>query len=391
MEKLFLVTNPGSSSRKYGLYKGDQEVCSLHFEMEGNDVVCTIKKDGVKTKLDKKFKKLTDTVAYVRDILDDEGYISATSKLDAIVARVAAPGKYFAEDHIVDDDCLKRLDAAKKRAPLHVPVAAAEIEACVKTFGDTPVVAVSDSAFHTSRDDVHKYYAFDKELADKIDVFRTGYHGLSIGSIREYLKDAGLEAEKVVVCHIGSGSSATALLNGESIDTTIGYSPNGGLMMATRCGDIDPAAAMAIARELKLNPEELEAYLNKECGLKGMGGSDDMREIICRRDQGDEKAALAYDMYIYRLQVIIGQLAAALKGIDALVFTATVGERNSMIRRDVVAGLEYLGFKISAAKNDEGLTDKRHTLISASGSKPIYVIATDETAEMLRKAKMLIG
>lgn len=138
MEKLFLVTNPGSSSRKYGLYRGDEEVCSLHFEMEGNDVVCTIKKDGVKQKLDKKFKKLTDTVKYVRDILDDEGYISATSKLDAIVARVAAPGTYFAADHIVDDDCLKRLDAAKKRAPLHVPVAAAEIEACVKTFGDTP-------------------------------------------------------------------------------------------------------------------------------------------------------------------------------------------------------------------------------------------------------------
>lgn len=114
MEKLFLVTNPGSSSRKYGLYKGDDEVCSLHFEMEGKDVVCTIKKDGAKQKLDQKFKKLTDTVKYVRDILDDEGYISATSKLDAIVARVAAPGTYFAEDHVVDEDCLKRLDAAKK-------------------------------------------------------------------------------------------------------------------------------------------------------------------------------------------------------------------------------------------------------------------------------------
>ena len=132
MEKLILVTNPGSSSRKYGLYKGDEEVCSLHFEMEGNDVVCTIKKDGKKQKLDQKFKKLTDTVKYVRDILDDEGYISATSNLDAIVARVAAPGAYFAEDHIVDDECLKNLEIGKKRAPLHVPVVAAEIEACVK-------------------------------------------------------------------------------------------------------------------------------------------------------------------------------------------------------------------------------------------------------------------
>lgn len=391
MEELYLVTNPGSSSRKYALYRGDEEVCSLHFEMEGNDVVCTIKKDGKKQKLDQKFKKLTDTVKYVRDILDDEGYISATSNLSAIVARVAAPGKYFAADHVVDDDCLNRLNAAKKRAPLHVPVTAAEIEACVKTFGDTPVVVVSDSAFHNTRDDVHKYYAFDKDMADRIDVYRTGYHGLSIGSINEYLKSAKLEAEKVIVCHIGSGSSATALLNGESVDTTIGYSPNGGLMMATRCGDIDPAAALAIAREFKLDNEGLEAYLNKECGLKGVGGSDDMREIICKRDQGDEKAALAYDMYIYRLQVIIGQLAAAMHGVDELIFTATVGERNSMIRRDVVAGLEYLGFKIDAAKNDEGLTDQRHALISAKSSKPIYVIATDETSEMLRRARILLG
>lgn len=115
-----------------------------------------------------------------------------------------------------------------------------------------------------------------------------------------------------------------------------------------------------------------------------------MREIICKRDQGDEKATLAYDMYIYRLQVIIGQLAAAMHGVDELIFTATVGERNSMIRRDVVAGLAYLGFKIDAARNDEGLTDQRHTLISADDSKPIYVIATDETAEMLRRAKMLL-
>lgn len=390
MEELYLVTNPGSSSRKYGLYRGDEEVCNLHFEMEGNDVVCTIKKDGKKQKLDQKFKKLTDTVKYVRDILDDEGYISATSNLSGIVARVAAPGKYFSEDHIVDDDCLERLDAAKKRAPLHVPVAAAEIEACVKTFGDTPVIAVSDSSFHNTRDDVHKYYAFDKDLADRIDVYRTGYHGLSIGSIREYLKSANLEAEKVIVCHIGSGSSATALLNGESVDTTIGYSPNGGLMMATRCGDIDPAAALAIARELNLDNEGLEGYLNKECGLKGVGGTDDMREIICKRDQGDEKAALAYDMYIYRLQVIIGQLAAAMHGVDELIFTATVGERNSMIRRDVVAGLEYLGFKIDAAENDKGLTDERHVRISAADSKPIYVIATDETGEMLRRAKLLL-
>ncbi len=392
MSKLFLVTNPGSSSRKYALYRDGEEICTLHFEMEGKDVVCTLKKpDGSKQKLTEGFKKLTDTVKYVKDILEAEGYLNNNSKLDAVIARVAATGDYFANDHIVDDDCLKRLEAAKKRAPLHVPVVAAEIEACVKEFKGTPVITISDSAFHNTRDKVHSYYAIDTELADKAEIKRYGYHGLSIGSINEYLKDQNITAEKVVVCHIGSGSSATALLNGKSYDTTMGYSPLEGVMMATRCGDIDATAATQLGRELKLNAEELEEYLNKQCGLKGVGGSDDMREIICLRDQGDERAKLAYDMYIYRIQRAIGMLAASMHGIDELVFTATVGERNAEIRRDIVAGLEYLGFKISADKNDKGLTDSRHALISTPGSKPIYVISTDETGEMIRKAMLLLG
>lgn len=146
MEKLFLVTNPGSSSRKYALYKGDDVVCTLHFEMEGKEIVCTLKKaDGGKQKLADGFKKLTDTVKYVKQILTDEGYLSKNSKLDAILARVASTGDYFTEDHIVDEDCLKRLEIAKKRAPLHVPVVAAEISECVKEFDGTPVITITDS------------------------------------------------------------------------------------------------------------------------------------------------------------------------------------------------------------------------------------------------------
>ncbi len=392
MEKLFLVTNPGSSSRKYALYRGDELVCSLHFEMEGKNVVCTIKNaDGSRKKLEDGFSKLTDTVKYVRDILDREGYIGDSVKLSAIIARVAATGDYFAEDHLVDEECLKRLDEGKKRAPLHVPVIAAEIEECVKTFAGTPVVTISDSHFHHTRDDVHKYYAIDRELADRAEIKRYGYHGLSMGSVSEYLKSTDILSEKMVVCHIGSGSSLTALLDGKSFDTTMGCTPLEGVMMATRCGDIDPAAALAIGRELQLEGEDLEQYLNKQCGLKGVSGaSDDMREILSLRDDGDPRAKLAYEMYIYRIQRAIGQMAAALHGIDALVFTATIGERNAEIRRDIVAGLGYLGFQIDDTKNDDGLGDSRHALVSAADSKPIYVIQTDETGEMIRRAKLLL-
>lgn len=392
METLFLVTNPGSSSRKYALYRGDELVCSLHFEFEGQDVVCTVKTpDGNRKKLTG-FKKLTDTVQYVKDILNQEGYIGDSVKLGAIVARVAATGDYFAQDHLVDEECLRRLEEAKKRAPLHVPVIAAEIEACVKEFDDIPVLMVSDSSFHNTRDEVHKAYAIDQELANSAEIKRYGYHGLSMGSVAEYLKNHDLMNEKAIVCHLGSGSSVTAMLNGKSFDTTMGYTPLEGLMMATRCGDLDPAAALAIGRELQLSSEELEQYLNKKCGFAGVTGqTDDLREVISLRDDGDPKAKLAYNLFIYRVQRAIGQMAAALNGADMLVFTATIGERNAEIRRDIVAGLGYLGFKINDTKNDDGLSDgENHCLISGNGSKPIYVVLTDETGEMIRHAKSLL-
>ncbi len=393
MEKMFLVTNPGSSSRKYALYRGNEEVCCLHFEMEGKDVVCTLKyPDGTKKKLTDGFKKLTETVKYVKDILTAEGFLNQNAKLDAVLARVVATGDYFSADHLVDKDCLNHLEIAKKRTPLHVPVVAAEIEECVKQFDGTPVIIISDSAFHTTRDKVHTYYAIDTELADRAEIKKYGFHGLSVGSIAKYLEDNKLNAEKVIVCHIGSGSSVTALKDGKTYDTTMGYTPLEGVMMATRCGDLDAAAALAIGRELNLEGEKLEEYLNKKCGLLGVTGeTDDMREVISLRDDGDERAKTAYDMYIYRIQKAIGQMAASMHGVDALVFTATIGERNAEIRRDIVSGLDYLGFKVNDTKNADGFGDNRHCNIAATSSKLIYVIQTDETGEMIRRAQALLN
>ncbi|MBQ7040612.1 acetate/propionate family kinase [Candidatus Saccharibacteria bacterium] len=390
--KLILITNPGSSSRKYALYKGTDLVCSLHFEFEGKGIICTLKKaDGSKKVLKQTFKELTSTVANINRILTEEGYLGGMSKIDAILARVACPGEYFTKDHIVDEEYLKALEKGKKRAPLHVPVVAGEIEHFVKSFKDTPILAISDTSFHTDRPDLMKYYGFDTEIADKADIKKFGYHGLSIGSIVNYMKEQDILPEKLIVCHLGSGSSLTAVFEGKSLDTTMGYSPIGGLLMATRCGDMDPAAALALKRYLGYESDEsIEKYLNKECGLLGVSGqSDDMREILRLRDEGDKRGTFAHAMYVYRVQSCIGQMAASLGGVDAIVFTATIGERSDEIRRTVTQKLNYLGFSLDDDKN-LGDFEERHVNIAADGSKPIWVIRTDEFEEMLRRAALLL-
>ena len=391
--KLILITNPGSSSRKYALYKGNELICSLHFEFEGKEIICTLKKaDGSKKVLKQTFKELTSTVANINRILTEEGYLGGMTKIDAILARVACPGDYFTKDHIVDEEYLKALEKGKKRAPLHVPVVAGEIEHFVKSFKNTPILAISDTSFHNDRPDLMKYYGFDTEIADKADIKKFGYHGLSIGSIVNYMQAQDILPEKLIVCHLGSGSSLTAVFEGKSLDTTMGYSPIGGLLMATRCGDMDPAAALALKRHLGYDSDEsLEKYLNKECGLLGVSGqSDDMREILRLRDEGDKRGTFAHAMYVYRVQSCIGQMAASLGGVDAIVFTATIGERSEEIRRTVTQKLNYLGFSLDDEKN-VGDFSERHVNIAADGSKPIWVIRTDEFEEMLRRAAMLLS
>ncbi|MBQ9029166.1 acetate/propionate family kinase [Candidatus Saccharibacteria bacterium] len=391
--KLILITNPGSSSRKYALYKGNELICSLHFEFEGKEIICTLKKaDGSKKVLKQTFKELTSTVANINRILTEEGYLGGMTKIDAILARVACPGDYFTKDHIVDEEYLKALEKGKKRAPLHVPVVAGEIEHFVKSFKNTPILAISDTSFHNDRPDLMKYYGFDTEIADKADIKKFGYHGLSIGSIVNYMQAQDILPEKLIVCHLGSGSSLTAVFEGKSLDTTMGYSPIGGLLMATRCGDMDPAAALALKRHLGYESDEsLEKYLNKECGLLGVSGqSDDMREILRLRDEGDKRGTFAHAMYVYRVQSCIGQMAASLGGVDAIVFTATIGERSEEIRRTVTQKLNYLGFSLDDEKN-VGDFSERHVNIAADGSKPIWVIRTDEFEEMLRRAAMLLS
>ena len=392
MSKLILITNPGSASRKYALYDHETFLASLHFEYEDGAVACTLKDaDGQKKSISVKIKDLSQTVAHLGDILRQEGYISDKNKLFAVVARIVAPSDYLAENHIVDDEFMANLEIAKKRAPLHIPVVAAEIEHFRAKFPDTTIIAVSDSAFHWQKPELMKYYAFDTEIADKYDIKRYGFHGLSVASVVDTMQSNDILPEKLVVAHIGSGSSVSAVLGGRAMDNSMGYTPLEGLMMSTRAGSMDVAAALALKRELKLDDTELETYLNKKSGLLGVSGiSDDMRVIIQKRDEGDPKATFAHALYVHRLQTTIGQMAATLGGIDGLVFTATIGERSAEIRHFVSQKLAYLGFFLDEKLNESPVFEGRYALISRPDSKPIYIIQTDETAEMVKQALSLL-
>ena len=394
MDNLFLITNPGSASRKYALYRGNDSIAEFHFEYENGDVICTIRDDDGKKTIPVKIDSLTDAVDQLDEILADEGYISEKNKLAGIIIRIVAPMDYFVENHVVDDEFMEYIELAKKRAPLHVPVVAAEIERLQVSFPGTKIISVSDSAFHWGKPDLMKYYAFDTDLADKYSIKRYGFHGLSCDFVTNYLREKELLESKTAIAHLGSGSSISAIFEGKSMDNTMGYTPLEGLCMATRVGDIDLSAALALKRELGIESDsELEAYLNKKCGLLGLSGgvTDDMREIIQKRDEGDKKATLAHAMFVYRVQYGIAKMAASMGGIDSLVFTATIGERSDEIRRSVVTKLKYLGFELDQDKNKNPEFDGRHALISAKNSKPIYIVRTNETAAMIRRAQELLN
>ena len=389
--RLALITNPGSSSRKYALYRGSRFVASLHFEIIEKKVECTLKDaDGKRCAVDIELKTLEQAVGHIHDILVDAKFLGANEEVDIVIVRVAAPGDYFAEDHLVDEEYLEQLEAAKEKAPLHVPNALKEIAHFRQSFKKSKLVSVSDSAFHAGKPKLAMYYPFDMELADKYGIKRYGYHGLSVASVIEYMEKNEILAEKVIVCHIGSGSSVSAVYRGKSMDNSMGYSPLEGVMMATRSGSMDVAAALAIKRNLGLTDDELEKYLNKEAGLLGVSGlSADMRDVEVARDKNDERSSFALALYVHRIQALIGQMAAALNGMDALVFTATVGERAGNERAAIMKKLTYLGVEEDLERNKVNLP-AGHALVSTDDSVPVYAIKTDEFGQMVKQANMLV-
>ena len=405
-----IISNPGSNSKKYSVYRDDKIEYSLYLDPDHRQchvtkapdewaycasfVSTTCRASRKKTETTIEMPSDVDGVNFLRFFLAKEGIDSA--EIDAIMIRVVASGEYFTKDHLVDDYFMEKLNLLiSLQRPLHAPIIRDEILDLRRVFGETSILAISDSAFHQSRPDESMYYAIDPVIADTYGIKRYGAHGLSMESIMQRIEmEYGTIPEKIVACHIGSGCSVTAIRSGKSVETTMGYSPLEGVMMGTRCGDLDVAAAIQLKRSMGWSVNtQLVQELNTNAGLLGVGGSKDFRDIAKKKtveaDENGKRPKLAYDKFVYEFVKAIGSMAAVMGGIDALVFSGTISERDPQIRADIVRNLDYLGFKIDSRKNVVNLnspifeisTDGEYLCYS---SKPVHVVRIDE-GEIVRQ------
>ena len=389
--KIFLVLNSGSSSEKFSLYEGEDEVCSLYFEgieVEGKkQFICTITRaDGTEEKIDKSWETLDVAFKEAKEIFEKEGYINEAHPLDGILVRVVAAGKYFSQNHIVDDETMKELEKVRITNPLHVPGTERGIKNARETFAGVPIIVMSDSESLVKESRKDMKYALPKELVEEFNLGRWGAHGASYGYMMGKIPALGLLRKKMIVCHLGSGCSVTALVDGKPAYTSMGETPLEGLMSSTRTGSIDPTIGALLGE--KFGAAEAIKIMNKESGLLALAGSNDMREIIAGAEEGREDSAMAYNMFVDGVAGKIGEFAAKMGGVDAIVFTATIGERSIPIRNSIISKLEFMGFKI---KDDVKLDKtKGFANAAADGSKPIYIIPTNEAAYMIKKAGELL-
>lgn len=386
MEKKYLIVNPGSASRKFALYEGSKQLIFCHLEDEDGGFVATYDILGKKNKVSISEDDYKKGGAFFLSLLSENNLISQKEEIAAIGFRIVAPGEYFSAVKKMDSGYIEKLKEVSEKAPLHTAGAFVEINEFSELLPDATFVGISDSAFHSDMPDIAREYAITSDMREA-GIKRYGYHGISFSYIASKMKDVfGSMPEKVIVCHLGGGSSITALKNGKSVDTSMGFTPLEGLVMATRSGNIDVGAAIEIARNKKIPLEEVEQYLNKECGLLGVSGSSsDIRELLKKESEGDKYSSLALQMFVYRIKRYIGSYIAALGGLDALIFTATVGERSYIMRSRICENMDFLGIVLDESKN-KGFTGEG-SIEAASSRVKIAVIPTDETSEMARETR----
>lgn len=390
--ELILVANPGSSSRKYALYETAPLSlrAELHVESSEGGVVATLIKGGSSEVIACALETVADAATMVHDVFLRKTCLAPDEKINSIGLRVVAPSAYFMEDHLVTDDVVARLEALAMSAPLHISATLDELKKLRAIFPATPVVGVSDSAFHRTKPNYAWNYGINIHDADRLDIKRFGYHGLSAEACIDTLWEKGKLPPKVIICHLGSGSSITAVFHGRSIDTTMGFSPNEGIVMATRSGSLSLDAARVLQEKLHLDDAGLEQYLNHNAGLRGLGQSNDIRELLKRESDGDHLAHLALATLVHTIHKAIGSMLVAMNGCDMLVFTGTVGERSSILRRRIVAHLGFADFRVNGPANDACTNPEALTLISeAASSRPIAVIPTNELREIARHTHKL--
>ncbi len=386
---LTLIANPGSASRKYALYRDDQQLASLHFEYHEGRIVCHGSFGDQHEPVPIDLHDLGDVAGQIIPILRSHSLMSDDETIERIGLRIVAPSSYFLEDRALDDETIGHLRQLEPKAPLHITATLREYETLHASFPAALLVGVSDSAFHATKPDYAWNYGVRLQDADRFEIKRFGYHGISVASIVRILREADKLPPRVVVAHLGSGASITAVHGGKSHDTTMGYSPLEGLIMATRVGSIDPTATNMLQTQLRLNDEQMEDYLNNHSGLLGLSEiSSAIDELLTHEQNGHHNASLALSTYTFTVQKAIGAMAAGMAGADMLVFTGTVGERSFEMRRRIVDRLHFLDFILDDETNNACANPDTLSLISKlTTSKPIYVLPTDEAGEILRRVQ----
>jgi acetate kinase len=376
-----LVVNSGSSSVKYQLLAvgtGERVAAGL-IERVGEPGSGVADHDAA--------------VHRVVDQLREAGHdLSRAGTLDAVGHRVVHGGERFVAPTLVDDEVVAAIRALVPLAPLHNPANLAGIEALRRLQPDVPHVAVFDTAFHRTLPPRAWTYALPPEVARKHGVRRYGFHGTSFPGVTRRaaaLLGRRLEDLALVVLHLGNGCSAAAVLGGRSVDTSMGLSPLEGLVMGTRSGDIDPTVVFHLHRVAGIPYDQIEVLLNRDSGLKGLCGDNDVREVVRRADSGDEDARLALEVYCYRIRKYVGAYYAALGRLDAVVFTAGVGENAPSIRAQALDGLERLGIRVDPARNQAASRDPR--VLSPDGAEvAVLAVPTDEELEIGQQALAVV-
>ncbi|MBQ7149450.1 MAG: acetate kinase [Prevotella sp.] len=393
-----LVLNCGSSSIKYKLYDMANESVLAQGGVERiglDEAFIKVKlNNGDKKQIMRDLPTHKEGVALVFEcLLDPEiGAIKSLEEIDAVGHRVVQGGDLFEKSCIVTPEVEKGIESLIDLAPVHNKGHLAGIRAVNELMPNTPQVTVFDNAFHSTMPDYAYLYAIPYDLYKKYHVRRYGFHGTSHRYVSQRVCEmlgVDINTQKIITCHIGNGASVAAVKNGKVIDTSMGLTPLAGLMMGSRCGDIDPSAVTYLMEKLNKTPQEMANFLNKESGVLGITGiSSDMRDVENADNEGNELAHLALEMYSYRIKKYIGAYAAAMNGVDIIVFTAGVGENQIGMRVDSCAGLDYLGVKIDEERNN---VRGKETIISADDSKvKVVLVPTDEEIVIARDTRDLV-
>ncbi|HIQ66310.1 MAG TPA: acetate kinase [Candidatus Coproplasma stercoravium] len=395
-----LVINAGSSSLKYQLIDMETEGVLAKGGCERIGIpgsVLKAKGNGKEKVYNQDMPNHKVAIELVLDALTDGeiGVIRSMEEIGAVGHRIVASGEYFKKTTLVTPEVLKTLEEKTfELAPLHNPSAATAIRACIEVMPNTPMALVFDSSFHATMPEKAYLYGIDYDDYKKYGVRKYGAHGTSHKFVsQEAAKYLGKKPEelKIVTCHLGNGSSITAVDGGKCIDTSMGFTPLAGVLMGTRSGDIDASAVEFLARKKGMTHAEIVTYLNKKCGVAGISGvSSDFRDLIAGAEQGNARCQLALDMFSYQTKRFVGAYAAAMGGLDCIVFTAGIGENTPVVREGVCEGLEFLGVKMDKAKN-EGKNDGSIRDISAADSRvKILVIPTNEELVIARETAELL-